>query len=68
MIALVSGHHLITGDSVGDRVHDGPLGRRRIPPPLRFLRGQFDRFGSPQIHFQTIGFDKDPGPDDLPGF
>ena len=42
MVGLVLGHHLVAGHAVGHRVHDRPLRRGRIPPPLRFLQRRWD--------------------------
>src|SRR4051812_49816402 len=68
MVGLVAGHHLVAADTVGDGVHDGPLGRGRVPAALGFLGGQFDDAGAAEVHAELAVVDEDAGPDDLARF
>src|SRR5579863_6179892 len=61
-------HHLVTRDSVGDGVHDGPLRRSDPPSPLGFFLRQLDHFGPAQIGFERSVVYKDAAPNDLTRF
>ncbi|MFM1942847.1 MAG: hypothetical protein RI897_1829 [Verrucomicrobiota bacterium] len=67
MVGLVAGHHLVSGDAVGDGVHDRPLGGGGLPAAFRFFAGEFDDFGASEVHVELVIFDEDTGPDDFAG-
>src|SRR5688500_7152034 len=65
MIRLVPAHHLVARNTIGDRVHDRPLGRRDVPAALGLLPRQFDNAGSSHVRVQLVVLDENAAPDDL---
>src|SRR2546423_4126766 len=49
VIGFVASHHLVAGDPIENRVHDGPLWRRFAPAPFGFALRQLHHLGNAEI-------------------
>src|SRR5690242_18741688 len=65
VIGLVTRHHLIAADAIGDRVHDGPLRCRDLPAALGLLARQLANGGAAQIGLERAMIDEHPAPHDF---
>src|SRR5262245_47385665 len=65
MIRLVPRHHLIAGDTVKHRMHDGPLPRRFAPAALGFLSGKLDDTCESNVAVQRAVHNENAAPNDV---
>src|SRR5262245_52441033 len=68
MVRLVPGHHLVSGNPLQHRMHDGPLGCRLPPPALGLGRWQLHDSGHPKIAVQPAFHHEDSAPNNVARF
>ena len=65
VVALVSRHHLIPANSVGDGMHNGPLRGCCFESSLRFRFRESHDTGAPDVHVEFVVGDKNSRPDNF---
>ena len=54
VVGAVLCHELVTGNAVGDGVHDRPLRRGELPAALRFFLRKFHRRPAADVHVKRF--------------
>src|SRR5690606_36424450 len=67
VVGLMAGHQLIATYPIQHGMHDGPLGRGGLPPPLGLRLGQAYRLSDPEVSVQPAVTDIDAAPDNRTG-